>query len=233
MTRPAPPYPDAVIFDMDGLLLDSERLYRDAMHAVLARDGLSLPDDLFAALVGRPWVANRATLTAHYGPAFDCERHRAECFATYETLAAAGTPLRPGAAALLAWLAAEGMPMAVATSTGTTRARDKLGRAGIVDRFAVIVGADDVPRHKPDPAPYLHAAALLGVSPARCWALEDSPTGIRAAAAAGMATFMVPDLIAPTPETGRLCVATLASLADLRPILTAAASRLPSAGAPG
>ncbi len=214
------PHPlDAVIFDMDGLLLDSERLYRDAMRQVLAGQGRDLPEPLFLSLVGRPWPANRLTLAAHYGPGFDCEAHRSECFAAYEALAVGGTPLRPGAGDLLAWLAAAGVPLAVATSTATARAEAKLAGAGLRGFFAHVVGADDVARHKPDPAPYLHAAALLGARPAHCLALEDSHAGVRSAAAAGMVTIMVPDLLPPTAEIAGLCAAIVDSLADVRRLL--------------
>jgi HAD superfamily hydrolase (TIGR01509 family) len=213
---------DAVIFDMDGLLLDSERLYRDAMRAACVDRGLVLADELFQRMVGSSWAVTKQLLRDTYGADFPADEFQHESHGHYDRLGAAGTPQRPGVANILAHLRDAGIPRAVATSTGTARARAKLDQAGILHLFDVLVGADDVSRHKPDPAPYLLAAARLGARPAHCVALEDSHNGVRAAAAAGMATIMVPDMLPPTEETDRLCVATLESLDHVVEFLIAA-----------
>jgi HAD superfamily hydrolase (TIGR01509 family) len=216
---------DAVIFDMDGLLLDSERLYRDAMRAACADRGLVLPDELFQRMVGSSWPVTMQLLVAEFGADFPAVDFQRESHSHYDRLGAAGTPQRPGVARILAHLQDAGIPRAVATSTGTKRARAKLAQAGILHLFDVLIGADDVTRHKPDPEPYLLAAARLGARPAHCVALEDSYNGVRAAAAAaaaGMATIMIPDMLSPTEETGRLCVATLESLSHVVDLLIAA-----------
>lgn len=220
----AVPHPlDAVIFDMDGLLLDSERLYREGMRAACADRGLRMPDEMFLQMVGCSWPVSRGLLSDHFGGQFCTDTFRRDALAHYDRLDADGTPLRPGVAGILDHLREAGIPRAVATSTGTERARTKLERAGILHFFGTVVGSDDVRRQKPDPEPYLLAAERLGVRPAYCVALEDSHNGVRAAAAAGMATIMVPDLLPPTDETDRLCVATLASLDHVVDLLIASA----------
>jgi len=213
---------DAVIFDMDGLLLDSERLYRDAMRAACADRGLSLADGLFERMVGSSWAMCRQMVAEEFGAAFPADDFQRESHLHYDRLGANGIPHRPGVAAILAHLRNAGIPRGVATSTGTTRARAKLEQAGILHLFDVLVGADDVARHKPDPEPYLLAASRLGARPAHCVALEDSHNGVRAAAAAGMATIMIPDMLPSTDETDRLCVATLESLDHVVDLLIAA-----------
>jgi HAD superfamily hydrolase (TIGR01509 family) len=207
---------------MDGLLLDSERLYRDAMRAACTDRGLVLPDSLFQRMVGSSWPARKGLLRATFGADFPADAYQSEAHAHYDRLGAAGTPQRPGVANILAHLRDAGIARGVATSTGTARARAKLDQVGILHLFDVLVGADDVTRHKPDPEPYLLAAARLGARPAHCVALEDSHNGVRAAAAAGMATIMIPDMLPPTEETDRLCIATLESLDHVVDLLIAA-----------
>ena len=106
--------------------------------------------------------------------------------------------------------------MAVATSTARPKAEAQLKKAGIFHNFDVLVTRSDVAIGKPHPETFLKAATLLGVDPASCLALEDSHNGVRAAAAAGMSTIMVPDLLPPTPEIAGLCVGVLQSLTDVR-----------------
>jgi HAD superfamily hydrolase (TIGR01509 family) len=128
-------------------------------------------------------------------------------------------PVKPGALEMIAHLRAAGLPMAVATSTGSRSARDHLSRAGILPHLVAVVGRDDVTQGKPHPEPYLKAAAHLGVEPALCLALEDSHNGVRAAAAAGTMTVMVPDLLPATEEMRRLCVHIASDLGEVRRML--------------
>jgi len=129
--------------------------------------------------------------------------------------------LRPGVVDLLDHLRANGVPCAIATSTASPDAEQALTTAGLIGHFDVVVTRSDVANPKPAPDPYLLAAKRLGVRPAHCLAVEDSPNGIRAAAAAGMATVMVPDLLPATDETRALTVATLESLTGILDALIA------------
>ena len=213
---------DAVIFDMDGLLLDTERLQRDAMTGAGRALGYPFDDLLFERIVGIHRDGNRVTLAEHFGAEFPLDAFYLDSDARFAGLSAGGIPLRPGVVELLDHLAARGVPCGVATSTLSPRAEQHLRHVGLFDRFATVVTRSDVERPKPAPDPYLLAAERLGARPAHCLALEDSPNGIRAAAAAGMAVVMIPDILPPTAETEGLVRATLPSLADVLALLVEA-----------
>ncbi len=210
---------DAVVFDMDGLLLDTESLFRTATFAVCAKLGHRMVDEVHLRLLGIPREAGNALLIEHFGESFDVATYDRECTAHYDELCHDSVPLRPGALRLLAVLQQRRMPMAVATSTERAKAEKHLRKAGILDVFGALVTRSDVSRGKPHPESFLKAAGALGVRPARCLALEDSHNGVRAAAAAGMATIMIPDLLAPTDDIRALCVGVLPSLHDVAALL--------------
>ncbi len=194
-----PARPAAILFDMDGLLLDTERLIRDAMVAVMADLGFAMAAADYAELIGRPEPASRALMLARYGAGLDYDAMRAQVRQRIHDEWGPLRPVKPGAAALLARLNAAGIPCAVATSSENALARAHLGHAGLLHGFAAIIGCDDVRAGKPDPEPYRTAAARLGADPARCLALEDSHNGIMSAHGAGVPVVMVPDLLPATP----------------------------------
>ena len=191
--------PAAVVCDMDGLLVDSERMERRVWQAAAAEHGVELSDDRFATFVGHPADETGRMLVRYYGDAFDVSAFRDACHRRMRALVEAeGVALRPGAEAWLRFVAGRGIPLALATSSGPALVRERLGAR--LSAFGAVVTRADVARGKPHPDLYLEAAARLGVAPAACLAVEDSPTGARSALAAGMAVVVVPDLVEPPPE---------------------------------
>ncbi|HEY4266107.1 MAG TPA: HAD family phosphatase [Micropepsaceae bacterium] len=206
----------AVIFDKDGLLLDTERIVREAMFASATDLGYRMDDTLFLSLIGHARDANDRQLQAHFGADFPLSDYREKCRLYFEDLCRSEVPVKPGARELLSFLKARGIPAAVATSTGRARSEENLMRTGLAKFIAALVTRDDVERPKPHPECFLKAANLLGVSPKQCLALEDSHHGIRAAHGAGMAAIMVPDLLEATPEIRILCAGVLPNLDAVR-----------------
>jgi len=204
---------------MDGTLLDTEAVHRRAMAQAGSILGHHVTDEVLLAMVGIHREENSRMLAAHFGPHFPLEQFYAESDALFEAALEAGIALRPGTELVLEHIARANIPMAVATSTHAPFAQQRLAAAGIRDYFDVVVTRDDVVRPKPDPEPYLRAAALLGVNPGEAIAVEDSHVGVRSATAAGIATVMVPDLLPPTEELTLAVAHVLPSLADLAELL--------------
>jgi HAD superfamily hydrolase (TIGR01509 family) len=208
-----------VVFDMDGLLVDTERVFRDAMMEVAARHGRDLPLSVFLRMVGLPRESSRAVAMAHFGDDFDYEPWIAEVADAAHARFEVGVTVKAGVIELLDDLDAARVPCAVATSSGHATVELQLGPSGLLRRFQAIVAAGDYTRGKPAPDPFLEAARRLGVDPIACLALEDSHNGVRAAHAAGMMTVMVPDLLEATEEMRTLCVTIARTLHDVRDLI--------------
>jgi HAD superfamily hydrolase (TIGR01509 family) len=209
----------AVVFDMDGLLVDTELVVFEAMKASAEGVGREMPFDLFKRLVGLPGHVSDEIVTEHFGEGFDITVWRAGVGHHFQDIARAGIALKAGVVELLDVLDARGLPRAVATSSTRTAVDHSLGQHGLVHRFHAIISRELQTHHKPHPDPFLKAAASIGVDPADCLALEDSHNGVRAAAAAGMMTVMVPDLLDPTEEMHGLAVHIASDLHEVRAML--------------
>jgi HAD superfamily hydrolase (TIGR01509 family) len=201
----------AVMFDMDGLLIDSEPLWLEAETAVMARLGASWSEQDQAQLLGGSlersvrYLLSKATrpappeLIGEWLMSGIIERVRRD-----------GIPVQPGARELLAEVGRAGLPRALVTSSERGFMEAVLASTGM--RFDALVCAGDVAATKPDPEPYLLAAKLLGADPADCFVLEDSPNGVASAEAAGCRVFAVPSLIPIAPAPGRTVVRSLLHL---------------------
>jgi len=208
----------AVVFDLDGLLIDSESLLWVEMEAVAREMGAELPFATFQGLLGRTHAQNNAALALHFGQAFALADFHAEVSRRVRAVMALGVALKAGAVELLDHLAEAGLPRAIATSSAREHVDLHLEPA-FIGRFQTIVTRDLVSNFKPHPEPYLKAAEALGIAPELCLALEDSHNGVRSAAAAGMMTIMVPDLLDATEEMHGLCVRIAADLHEVRMLL--------------
>lgn len=204
---------DAVIFDMDGTLLDSETMFRAIVFEVMEELGFAMTDSVHRAMVGSSHEATEKLLIEAFGVSFPYTVFDEKCRAyMHERASQSAVPVKPGARELLGALRDNGIPVAVATSSRAPHAHAHLGAAGLLEMFDTIVTRDDVINPKPDPEPYLTAARRLKVDPVHCIAFEDSFAGVRAAHGAGMRTVMVPDLVHPDTEIKALCTAVLESL---------------------
>ena len=212
--------PAAVIFDMDGLLFDSEILSRDAFLAASAEIGHASTHDDFLVMVGRPWTINRVYLQDFFGEAQDIEAFGSVWRRHYVALKA-GLALKAGVVEFLDHLDALKIPRAICTSSPHEDVAFNLALHGLASRFDAVIASGDYAKGKPAPDPFLRAAEVLGVDPAACLALEDSHNGVRAAAAAGMRTVMIPDLLPATDEIRALCRMVAADLHEVRAHLVA------------
>ncbi|MBX3010337.1 MAG: HAD family phosphatase [Caldilineaceae bacterium] len=190
----------AVVFDMDGLMVDTESIYQSAWREAASTLGYHLPEATLLATTGRRLEDCYAILRTAVDTAFPMPTFL-ELWPRlwHKQVSTHGVPRKPGLVELLDLLDERQIPKAVATSTEYDEALFTLQKAGIADRFSLIISGDQIANGKPAPDIFLRAAARLGVAPEHCLALEDSEAGVLAATTAGMVTIMVPEIkqIAP------------------------------------
>ena len=208
--------PVAVIFDMDGLMLDTEPLAARAWGDAATALGVEFDMTLALAMVGRNFADCAAMVRAHYGAGHPVDALLGRWHAAYdEIVEREGLSMKPGVRELLDWLDNWAIPRAVATSTRRERARAMLIRTALLPRFHEIVGGDEVARGKPAPDIYVEAARRLAVNAGDCLVLEDSEPGVRAALAARMTPIMVPDMHPPPAELLAIDLLILPTLHDV------------------
>ncbi|MGZ6039483.1 MAG: HAD family hydrolase [Phenylobacterium sp.] len=216
----------AVVFDMDGLLVDTETVVFRAMQRTAAGIGAEMPFTTFQKMVGLQHAASDIIVMDHFGAGFDLEAWSAEVSKHFREEQAAGIALKSGVVEILDHLDAAGLPRAIATSSTRYAVEQSLGPHGLLDRFDAFITRDVQGRGKPHPEPFLKAAEALGVAPADCLALEDSHNGVRSASSAGMMTVMVPDMLDPTEEMRTLTVRIARDLHEVRDLLAAQRSSI-------
>jgi HAD superfamily hydrolase (TIGR01509 family) len=211
--------PDAVVFDLDGVLLDSEQLWNQAKEALVRADGGRWRDDAPHAMMGMSSLEWAAYMHDTLGVDRSASEVNRDVVARMEDLYRAHLPLLPGAVAAVRRLC-DRWPLGLASSSNREIIDLALELADLTEAFAVTVSSEEVNRGKPAPDVYLEAVRRLGASPERCVAIEDSSNGLRAAAAAEMAVIAVPNShYPPSQDAVALAAATIATLDELTPDL--------------
>lgn len=197
---------------MDGLLIESETLYRDSFLAASDEGGHGMRVETYQKVCGSPWDVITGTIFADYGADFPIDTFRDAWLRHLAVLMAEGVALKPGVIEILDLLDRLDIRRAIATSSRHDSVTRHLGPYDLLRRFNTIVARGDYTDPKPSPMPYLTAAKRLGIDPGQCLALEDSYHGVRSASSAGMLTIMVPDVAPPTDEMREKCIAVSSDL---------------------
>lgn len=204
-----------VLFDMDGVLFNTEHLSIAAENKAKKQMGVTFPEGMHEKFIGGSDEFAIATIDAH----FKGEISGAEFMGLFHKLWAQEVEQNlakmPGVDETLGWLKENGYSVAVASSSTVAHIQRNLGMTGLENTFDTIVGGDMVENGKPAPDIFIKAAGALGLAPHECAAVEDSFNGVRSASAAGCTTVMVPDVLAPTDEMRTLAAAVLESLHEL------------------
>ena len=192
---------EAVIFDMDGVIFDSERAYIECWEPIEKEYNIPDLEETLFKCIGVTSKVTKQIFADKYGEDFPLEKYQAMASVSMRELVDSGKlQKKPGIDEFLDYLKSKNIPLAVASSTKSDTVKRELKLAKIIDYFDVIIGGDMVEKSKPEPDIFLTAAKELGVIADKCIVIEDSYNGIRAAKAAGMTAFMVPDLLKPNEE---------------------------------
>jgi len=206
---------EAVIFDMDGLLLDSEKISFSTFKEALKVFNIEKKSDLFYTMIGKDAISCKNILKEGLSDKVDHDEFGkvwSDLYKKETTLKP--IPIKDGVITLLNHLKDLKVTIAVATSTDTNMAKEKLKNAGLLEYFTMVVGGDQIKRGKPNPDIYLHVANKLSVNPKKCLALEDSENGVKSAASAGMTVIQIPDIIQPSNGLKQLGHIILSCLED-------------------
>ena len=192
----------AAVFDMDGLLLDTERVCQQAFRDACVALSLPFLEDIYLGIIGRNAQGIEAVLTAGYGHKIAYDVLREAWMSNYHPIVNnQAIPVKKGVIELLQWLKENNIPIAVATSTPRELAITKLTLAGLLPYFEQLSTGCEVRHGKPHPEIFLLASTRLQVLPEKCLAFEDSNTGVSAAVAANMQVYQIPDLVVPCAQT--------------------------------
>ena len=209
-----------VVFDVDGVLFDTERLGWLSWQTVGRELGYPHAADHYLEFVGLNRTDAEAKMLLLFGPGFPCDYFMRMCSScTQSFIERDGVPLKPGVRELLTFLRQRSVPTALATSSGRKRTARRLEMAGLTAFFSAFITGDQVVHSKPDPGIYRLACGALGTPPEHTLAIEDSRNGILSASRAGMQVIMVPDLIPPDQELEPLLFRRCTSLLEVRDLL--------------
>ncbi len=212
---------NTIIFDMDGVIFDSEAVCLEAWQRIAKRLDLKGIKEAFLRCTGTTMVETRRIMLETYGDTIDYDslsKEVSDYFYEYETTHG-HLPIKPGAKEILSYLKENGYKVGLASSTLTDIVTRQLKGAGLYDYFDVVVGGDMIKKSKPEPDIYLAACEKIGAAPENAYAVEDSYNGIRSAYSAGMKPIMVPDLLKPNDEMREKCFMIKDDLFELMKVL--------------
>lgn len=205
-----------VLFDMDGVVLDTEKLYARFWREAAAALGYEMSYEQALGMRSLSSTAGQAQLESYFGKGVSRAEFRAKRIELMDAyIDIHGVDLKPGILELLDYLDEHGIKAAITTSSPLERVRRYLGPHGLLERFERLCSGAEVAHGKPEPDIYLYGAACLGLKPEECLAVEDSPAGVLSAYRAGCMTVMVPDLDQPDADTEKLLFAKADSLVDV------------------
>jgi HAD superfamily hydrolase (TIGR01509 family) len=211
---------EGILFDMDGVLLDTEQISLSVFRSIAAEMGLAVREDWWTSLCAVDYKTYQASMLKEYGEAFDLARFDAERAKRFQTvIQTSGLPKKPWLDTLLPYLRQAGYLMAVASSGQRETVMARLRQAGIDYYFDAVLGGDYIARNKPAPDIYLAAAQALCLAPSDCFAVEDSRSGIRSAYEAGCVVIMLHDLTPPDDDLRAMTAGVVEDLSELPSLL--------------
>ncbi len=206
----------AVVFDMDGVIFDTERLVIEFWKEVAKKHNIPNIEHTCIQCLGTNRVRTREIFLENYGADFPFDPYRAEVTELFNThYKGVPLPTKPGVRELLSYLQEQDIKVGLASSTAQHLVRDEIGTAGLLPYFQTLVCGDMVEHSKPAPDIFLKACEILNADPTKSIAIEDSFNGIRSAHCAGMTPIMVPDQVQPTDEIRTLAFHVMPSLLDV------------------
>ena len=206
----------AVVFDMDGVIFDTERLVIEFWKEVAKKHNIPNVENTCIQCLGTNRVRTREIFLENYGADFPFDPYRAEVTELFNThYKGVPLPTKPGVRELLSYLQEQDIKVGLASSTAQHLVRDEIGTAGLLPYFQTLVCGDMVEHSKPAPDIFLKACEILNADPTKSIAIEDSFNGIRSAHCAGMTPIMVPDQVQPTDEIRALAFHVMPSLLDV------------------
>ena len=209
-----------IVFDMDGTLIDSEALILDAWKEIAAQNQIADIEQTLIKCIGINTKETKAVFRQTYGNDFPYEKYSKMASALYRAeIDKNGLPVKPGVYELFDFLKENRYRIGLASSTRVDLVKSEMENIGLLDAFELVVGGDMVSHSKPHPEIYLKSCELLGASPCDCYAVEDSPNGIRSAYHAGMKVLMVPDLLPSDAELLKLLYKECKDLLEVKQLL--------------
>ena len=211
---------EAVVFDLDGLLIDSESLSAKCWRSAGEALGFTIKDEVCVKMLGMNETDADQVLLSELGSDLTVRKVRRSWREGVSSAIGSGAlNVLPGALELIQRLRDHNLPFALATSSSTKMVEMKLASSGLAGEFEAIAAGDEIQNGKPAPDIFLKAAELIGIEPVNCLVFEDSPQGVEAAHRAGMSCIMVPSLQSPSAKTRERCLTTLSSLNDAIPFM--------------